>query len=237
MNLNVDEFFKSPTPSIIHFTNIQLTQSDLPLILNALHTHSNILFINWTAQNESILNATSPTLKSSIQKQLVLNLLLHSRNSTNELLVELSEFVEFLDESFLKHLAHALKNNRFVAHVDFGSGGGVGDEILTDAAHLLKTSKYFRRIEYYVTRNNANFARFPSDYVHCLLSRHCRDDDEQEDTTSISLGLERMGWKKVTSDLMTAAEFKMKGYVSILYVNEARRQLVLAFKGMKLGNN
>jgi hypothetical protein len=86
------------------------------------------------------------------------------------------------------------------------------------------------------------YEKFPNDYRHCIFSRHLymyagkatdKTDKEVIDETASNHLKEK--FTKLYKDGWRVDQVqKESGFMSILYINETRKQLVLAFKGVQL---
>lgn len=123
-----------------------------------------------------------------------------------------------LDEEYLETLCDEVKTNTNIGYIIWGAR----NEKKLNGNHLLT------QVEETLKLNNTRYERFPSDYTHCLLANHCRQSSIITDGKLLTK-LENLGWKVE----VTFKEEK-KRYVSILYKNDAKKQLVLAFRGAKM---
>lgn len=90
--MSLEKIFSLEIKGVVDLSNIRISRHDLEWILDEVKQNSNIRFINWR-ENEDTLNANK-SVKKQIQEKLVENLL-----KLGELVIELSECV--LDEDFL----------------------------------------------------------------------------------------------------------------------------------------
>jgi hypothetical protein len=104
------------------------------------------------------------------------------------------------------------------------------------------------RITEQLIKNNLSFTRFPSDYIHCLMSYHVytsqteqknthkNEEDlnktnESEEASSVSESI----WSKLAQQDWSVEEiFAVNEYKSILYTNRRTKQMVLSFQGIRL---
>ena len=220
MKKKIKNILKDESGPIKSFGKLDLSENHLILINNLLKKkkYSKVHFINWTNKNK-ILVDESEQLKTEIYQQLVANML----RDTN-LAIDLTNCE--IDEDFLKCLANELKTNRHIGAIFLSQH----DE------HQFETSDSIHRISKYIRRNNRDFRRFPSDYIHCLLATHCFSNKDE----SIEKKMNDLGWKieeelpLFTDDNEDQKDDKAQMYLSKLYKNESTRQLVLAFRGIKL---
>jgi hypothetical protein len=222
MTEEIERRFKTDNP-IKSFEGLRLdSRKDLSQVNDLLKKDEcrNVHFINWSKDNKKLLDENENTdLKVEIYQKLVENML-----RDNHLSIDLTNCD--IDELFLKCLANSMeKTNRHIGALFLSQH----DENRFDSSE----SKH--RISKYISQNNDNFTRFPSDYIHCLLSCHCYTNRDE----TLEKKLNDLGWK-VEEELLIPSEKddkkndKPNMYVSILYKNESTRQLVLGFKGIKL---
>ena len=220
MDKEIRSILKDKSEPIKSFKGLTLSQNDLILINDFLKKkrYSNVHFINWEEQNKNLIDE-NVELKSEINQQLVENML-----RDNRLSIDLTKCQ--IDEDFLNCLANALEANRHIGALFLSQN----DE------NRFEESDVIHRISKYLQRNNRDFRRFPSDYIHCLLASHCFSNRDK----SIEEKVEYLGWK-VEEELRLFTEKeedknddKPNMYLSILYKNESTRQMVLAFRGIKL---
>ena len=196
---------------------ILISKKDLVLVNDLLkNEYPNVHFINWSDENNNILNKNAE-LKYEIYQKLVANML-----RDNHLTIDLTNCE--IDEQFLKCLADALETNHYIG-------------ALLLAQH--DENRFYaninrHRISKILDRNNDNFSRFPSDYIHCLLASHCYTNRDK----TLEKKMNNLGWK-VEEELSLILKEEKKGdksnmYLSRLYKNDSTRQLVLAFRGIKL---
>ena len=219
MKDEIERIFKLNDP-IKSFEGLRLaSKNDLVQVYDLIKKieYSNVHFINWSDENKNILNENAE-LKIEIYQKLVANML-----RDNHLTIDLTNCD--IDEQFLKCLADALETNHHIGALLLSQP----DENRFDAS----VSRY--RISEILERNNDNFSRFPSDYIHCLLASHCYT---KRDKNTLEEKMNNLGWKVEEKLSLIPKEVekgaKPKKYLSILYKNESTRQLVLAFRGIKL---
>lgn len=185
-----------------------LTKSDLKYIRDKVFENSSkVFFINWKSNEVSI----SREFKAEIERKLVENIL-----NSGELVIDLSECE--LDRDFLQILVDGIKTNAYIGHVIYGEKNEM----------KFKEDPIVYKIKKYLKRNNNEFQRFPNDYTHCLITAHCR---KYETSEQIWRKLQADGWRIEENQVF---DFEEKGYKSIIYMNESKRQMVLAFRGIKL---
>jgi hypothetical protein len=91
------------------------------------------------------------------------------------------------------------------------------------------------------------YEKFPNDYRHCIFSRHLymyagEKTDKKDANTKESRAIDETAsnhlkehFTKLYKDGWRVDQVqKENGFMSILYINETRKQLVLAFKGVQL---
>ena len=114
----------------------------------------------------------------------------------------------------------------------------------------------FEKITEQLIKNNALFTRFPSDYMHCLMSYHVytleteeENSMQKESKNSIEKNEENSN-ETIPSEKTTLSEtiwymlaelgwsieeiFAVKDYKSILYTNQRTKQMVLSFQSIRL---
>jgi hypothetical protein len=121
----------------------------------------------------------------------------------------------------------------------------VGDIIwhhdqLSSASENPSAMKLIQDIEAHLFENNKNFTRFPSDYIHGLMSRdvyrnHVFNPDDETKLSDVE-ELKTTGWRllKVFNEPSEDTLIYKKGeiYSGVIYWNESRRQMVLAHRGI-----
>ena len=216
----IESILKSQDSRIKNFESLSLTKNDLTLVNELLKKkeYNHVHFINWK-ENKSLLDKYVE-IKIEIYQCLITNML-----RENHLVIDLTNYE--IDEDFLKQLSDALETNKYIGALFLSQY----DE------NRFESSESKQKISKYLRRNNENFRRFPSDYIHCLLASHCFSD--RDATLEKKIG--DMGWEVEEELLMKAFtkeeqknDNKPNMYLSILYKNESTRQLVLAFRGVKL---
>ena len=194
--------------AIKDFSNVILTKSDLKAIRDELKVQTHVVFINWSGQNRELINQ-EPELKLEIQTQLVQNLV---KSKQNNPIIDLSKCD--LDQDFLKCLEIEVRQNVHIGEIFWGQKNE--KEFENDG---IKTS-----IGNYLNKNNnEKFQQYPTDYVYCLLANHCCNHRNEALLTKLL----DLGWEIYD-------KLQINDTISILYVNIAARQLVLAFKGLKM---
>lgn len=235
MERRLKNCFENTTENILDISELKLSLGDLKMVLDELEQNLDVHFINW-GQNTSILGQNKP-INNEIQLKLVENLI------ANKDVVDLSKFE--INEDFLKCFIQCLEENR-----------SIGAVILGERNESVFKKEHLEKIEEYVSRNNEEFQRYPSDYVHCLLASHCRQKSENLWNKLSNLGWEIDNEFSVqinyynNEDNSSPRKYETLGqlaakkaiqnnnsqsnkYVSILYRNDSTRQLVLAFRGIK----
>ena len=81
----------------------------------------------------------------------------------NELITDLSEFPQ--EESSLTHVLESLKKKTNIGKIIWSQSQP--DHNASSACSILK-----EEIHQQIIANNQNYEKFPSDYIHCLLSSH-----------------------------------------------------------------
>ena len=105
-----------------------------------------------------------------------------------------------------------------------------------------KSSKLVEDIETKLEENNNEFTRFPSDFIHAKMSKHVYDFEKLKEGQIAHFNNEP--WKvlkiftKYTgiigeANTITIGANRVYVYVAVLYMNESRKQLVLASKGIE----
>ena len=121
----------------------------------------------------------------------------------------------------------------------------VGDIIwhrdqLSSASENPSASKLIQGIEAHLFENNKNFTRFPSDYIHGLMSEdayrnHILNPDEEPKLSDVE-ELKTEGWRllKVFNEPSEDTLIYKKGekYSGVIYWNKSKRQMVLAHRGI-----
>jgi hypothetical protein len=122
----------------------------------------------------------------------------------------------------LKELDEEVQNNPFVGHIIWGTLPS-GEE-----AHKLRT-----KIEQQVIKNNQAYQRYPSDFVHGLLSLHVYQN-AQPKTTVTFLNADYQHYNQYLSQwrINSVHDLPECGrYYAVSYNNDEARQLVLAHRG------
>ena len=88
-----------------------------------------------------------------------------------------------------------------------------------------------------------HYEKFPNDYRHCILARHVylyagqttNYKENKEKIDEIATNHFKEKFSKMYKDGWRVKQVNVEsGFKSILYINETKKQLVLAFKGVKL---
>lgn len=139
-------------------------------------------------------------------------------------ILDLSEFKKLVSVQQEK-LIKALDHNRFVGHVKWH-------------AELDSSLKRFRGIiEEILIENNFNYRRFPSDFIHGLLSLHVYETnmhDRENVLFKDQYGTKIVDYQKKLNDWKIEEKFndlKSSGFYAVLYIKEETKQFILAFKG------
>ncbi|CAF1070815.1 unnamed protein product [Brachionus calyciflorus] len=88
------------------------------------------------------------------------------------------------------------------------------------------------RIEELVTRNLLNYEKFPSDFIHALLSLHVYENPNEigniifESKDSLNVN----PWNMALSEWKIVEIFNIDSYFGVLYINRQTRQAILANK-------
>ena len=167
----------------------------------------------------------------------------------NNFLTDLSPFS--LQEDSLKIIKESVKKD------DSQVGKIIWNQ---DSYDLIKKSNDFlckdliEDIEEQLMNNTTKFERHPSDYIHCLMSKHVYLYKGSQTNNTIKALISNIGvpknsiendtqktescsftWEKLKSkDWLVDEVFSRKGYKSLLYRNDKKKQIVLAFRGFKL---
>lgn len=167
----------------------------------------------------------------------------------NNFLTDLSPFS--LQEDSLKIIKESVKKD------DSQVGKIIWNQ---DSYDLIKKSNDFlckdliEDIEEQLMNNTTKFERHPSDYIHCLMSKDVYLYKGSQTNNTIKALISNIGvpknsiendtqktescsftWEKLKSkDWLVDEVFSRKGYKSLLYRNDKKKQIVLAFRGFKL---
>ena len=140
----------------------------------------------------------------------------------NELIADLSAFEFDLDEATLKYILEQVKKHTFIGSIKWNQA-------------KIKSAKLIGEIENALIENNNNYREFPSDYTHCLLSRHvynypivteknenARDlDIDVEATKSLGSNTAFPRFQKLVNEEWTVKRVEIQhGYKCILYMNK-----------------
>jgi Tfp pilus assembly protein PilF len=86
-------------------------------------------------------------------------------------------------------------------------------------------------------KNFNNLKLFPTDYEHCLLNAHSHLVDFDETSDNKRLELAKSITRKIEEFEWTILnKFNTNGYKSVLYINNKKRSLILAFQGLRFIN-
>jgi hypothetical protein len=133
------------------------------------------------------------------------------------------------DEYSLRQVKEEIKENKFF-----------GDIILPKINEQNKQIK--QSIEEQLVANNNEFTRYPSDYIHARMCSHVNEYKTLNEGASVVFGEEKFViykiFDKYTGLIGEAKTFdfnvnKVLVYLAILYLNKARKQLVLTAKGIE----
>jgi hypothetical protein len=122
----------------------------------------------------------------------------------------------------LKEVDEQVQNNPFVGHIIWGTLPS-GEE-----AHKLRT-----KIEQQVIKNNQAYQRYPSDFVHGLLSLHVYQN-AQPKTTVTFIDPEHKHYEQYLTQWRVNSVHDLPEfgrYYAVSYNNDQARQLVLAHRG------
>lgn len=211
MNPNLKNILKNEKP-VKDFSSLNLSYEDLVFLKDELINYTDVHFINWNTDNADFWNTHSDS-KNEIQAQLLKNMLAHA---DNELVIDLSQ-CEF-DEKFLDDFLKAIEDNSTLSKLIFNDAD----------QEKYKDNEIYQKIIEKLKINIENYRRFPSEYVHALLVCHCNNDKDNDLVETIK----DMGWE--IEQILGNEENESTNYVSILYKNRSKKQLVLAFKGQLL---
>jgi len=160
--------------------------------------------------------------------------LVETQMNKNETVCDLSRVS--LDEEILEFIEDHLKNCPNIGYIKFNPN----QERTQDINSKLES------IETQLIRNNNEYQPFANDYIHCLLCSHCYEieltPNELELLKDNKLLKDKQFFQE-TKYTVLKNEWKVKrlkigkGFKNILYINNRRRQLVLAFQGVKLRVN
>ena len=143
------------------------------------------------------------------------------------------EILEFIPKAFidatncdysnesLKKILKKVKDNKFYGDIKW------------PVNH--KSANLVEKIEAQLEANNDEFTRFPSDFINAKMSKHVYDFEKLKKRQVVMFNNEPWKvlkiFKKHTGIIGEANEVIV--YVAILYMNESRKQLVLATKGIE----
>lgn len=207
MEENLKEILKTKV-SILKLNSLTLSYADLVILRDELENREDLFFVNWGPDNLRILNENKE-IRDEIHQKLIANIL----NSDSDYLVaDLSECE--LYDSFLERFWLDIEENRILGAVIFGDAN----------QERFSSNECYKNIIEKVNKNNKDYVRFPSDYVHVLCTCHCNHLDDNE----LWSKLEQLGWE-IDQKLLD----NNNNYASVLYKNKVTKQLVLAFRGLK----
>ena len=207
------EILDSPEP-LKNLSRHSIEKNELVVFPNLFREKTHICYIIWEKKTKDLLNQ-NPQLKKAIQKQLVKNLV---NLKENILVLNLSRYY-LDDEDYVICLSEETEVNPHISGIFWGK---TNEQKYN--GHGLK-----RQIDRSITKNiNERYRQYPSDYVHCLLLSHCRNDRNFAERNFFSAKIAELGWQ------IHDKPFKDKTYVSVLYINNRTKQLVLAFRGLRM---
>ena len=129
-----------------------------------------------------------------------------------------------LDKDRLDKLKEKVCSNSVVGNIKWGEL----DKLEGNSAH----GKLVEEIEDKIIKNNQDYKYHPTDFVHGLLSKHVYQDSGPGEKVIIEGNPE---WKdKLKSDWKVydvVNEFEKCGYYGVIYINESKKQLVIAHRG------
>jgi Tfp pilus assembly protein PilF len=149
----------------------------------------------------------------------------------NETVCDLSQII--LNQENLEFIETELKNCPNIGYIKFDSDKERTDDIKSK----------LESIEKQLISNNNQYQPFTNDYIHCLLCSHCYETELTPDELELLKNKNLLKSKqffqenkyKLLNDEWKVKRLKIgKGFKNILYMNKRRRQLVLAFQGVKL---
>lgn len=137
----------------------------------------------------------------------------------SDFICDLSEFIS-LDTESLNLILKEITKRAFISSIKWN------ENVKTCGTH---SKDLIEKIEAQISLNNENYEYFPTDYIHCLLCTHCSLDEIQTNETNNqkNILIKEMDW-------YIYQKFQEKGYKSIIYVNDHRKQAILAFQGIKI---
>ncbi|WP_341790982.1 lipase family protein [Rickettsia endosymbiont of Gonocerus acuteangulatus] len=117
----------------------------------------------------------------------------------------------------LEEIASKIQNNDFIGNVSWGK--------------MPKLSVDFvEKIESKIILNNQNYKQYPNDFIHGLLSLHSYIDSKAQE----KVAFEEAKYNQYLEDWKIFKIFnepKIGRYYAVAYVNEKKKQLVLAHRG------
>ena len=127
----------------------------------------------------------------------------------------------------LKNILDEVKHNKFYGDIKW--------------PEVHKNSELVDKIESQLKANNNEFTRFPSDSIHAQMSKHVYKEDLTEKHIVYfkfsSSHYEPWRVKRIfeikTSIIGKGKRSEVVVYAAVLYMNESRKQLVLATKGIE----
>jgi len=128
---------------------------------------------------------------------------------------------------FLNILLTKLQNNSYVGN------------IIWPAKNKVINNEIIQKIENKIKKNNWNYERFPNYFLHLLLSSHVYNVSQTDSKvifktdeyfSKFNNGLRYWMVKKIHKS-------DQNGYLSVIYVNEKTKQIVIAHKGISIEIN
>lgn len=115
----------------------------------------------------------------------------------------------------LEEIASKIQNNDFIGNVNWGSMPKLSDDLV-------------EKIESKIILNNQNYKQYSNDFVHGLLSLHSYIDS----TVQEKVAFEKAKYNQYLEDWKIFNEPKIGRYYAVAYINEKKKQLVLAHRGI-----
>jgi hypothetical protein len=158
-------------------------------------------------------------MANNIKDQIIENI---ERNDPNYKIIDLTNVNDFLDDDrFLPRILDNLNTNSYVGKIIWPVNKPIYNEIV-------------ELIEKKIKENNWNFERFPNYFVHCLLSSHVYTVSNEDINKSVEFKNDLKKYNnclenwiiKVVNDKQDT-----NGYLGVIYLNEKKKQMVVAHKG------
>ena len=115
----------------------------------------------------------------------------------------------------LNYILEKTKNEPLIGHIIFNK----------ELRNNIQLTDLIKKIENQLTINNRKFETYSSDYTLCLIAKdsYCYSGSKQLKDDELT----KEGWKYYTIR-------NEKDHLSVLYINDRQRQLVLSFQGIKI---